>query len=574
MRQLLLAVTVISVVAVALASAGGAAAEVLPGTTLSPAPAPSDPLHVFSTESGEHLALSVDAFASNLEAGGPIKVEKKDAGETVKVAYLFAASTGFSGYKPENGDVTLNGEPVSWEAVNTIESAIFSWNAVANVTSIVKPVVDPASPGLVSFTVAEGAKTGLYDGEILAVVLEDPAVKASRSIILLYGTQATTGDTFHVKLAEGAKTKEPGFAMNLGLGISFSYDTGSEQYSLIHVNEKLLTSSAGGQDDCRQKYEAVPAYASCFNGELMTAGGIGDTNENPPNPAATPSTCSNSKGEPAPRCDDELYSLVPFINEGEEELKFETVNPSNDDNILFGALEVSGAAIVGEGIVLGPTTATNEVGKPHTVTAKVQTETGEPVVGTKVHFEVTSGPNKGLTGESTTNSEGKATFTYTSTKTGTDTIVATFVNKKSETETSNSVTKEWTEQVTGCGAGASAKGVGHAGPIGPEGLNENDNLICPPGSGTETFETTFPNKDHWHLSHLSSAKCETTTGGHVFSGQGTGRLNTKSGYSATFSWEVVGKKVYFSLTIEKEAKVVDSVSHLLLNSGSKENITC
>src|ERR1700719_2881921 len=116
-RRLLFAVTVISIAAVGLASAGGAAAEVLPGTALSPAPAPADPLHVVSTESGEHLALSVDALASNLEAGEP-----------VKVAYLFAASTGFSGYKPENGDVTLNGEPVSWEPVNTIESAIFSWS--------------------------------------------------------------------------------------------------------------------------------------------------------------------------------------------------------------------------------------------------------------------------------------------------------------------------------------------------------------------------------------------------------------------------------------------------------------
>ena len=116
------------------------------------------------------------------------------------------------------------------------------------------------------------------------------------------------------------------------------------------------------------------------------------------------------------------------------------------------------------------------------------------------------------------------------------------------------------------------KGVGHAGPSGPEGLNENDNLdTCL--TGTETFETTFPNGDHWHLSHLNSATYKTIAGGYVFSGQGTGNLNKVSGYSATFSWEVVGKQIYFSLTIEKEGKIVDSVSHLLLNPGSKQTIS-
>jgi hypothetical protein len=116
------------------------------------------------------------------------------------------------------------------------------------------------------------------------------------------------------------------------------------------------------------------------------------------------------------------------------------------------------------------------------------------------------------------------------------------------------------------------KGVGHAGPTGPEGLNENDNLdTCL--TGTETFEATFPNGDHWHLSHLNSATYEPISGGYVFSGQGTGKLNKVSGYSATFSWEVIGKQIYFSLTIEKEGKIVDSVSHQLLNPGSRQTIS-
>jgi Bacterial Ig-like domain (group 1) len=410
----------------------------------------AEPLSPYQTFSGEHLALSVDALGTNNEAGGPIRVEKKDAGETVRAAYLFGAEVPGAA-EPANGDVTLAGESVDWETGRTIQSSFGSWSAVANVTSIVKPIVDPASPGLISITVAEGVKTLAYDGEILAVVLEDPAVKEQRSITLLYGTENTAGDTFHVKLAEPVNKSNPNFALNLGLGISYGYQTALEttQYSIVKVDEKLLTSSAGGADDCVEKYSATPNWENCPNGTLITAGGIGDSLEDPPNPEATPATCENAAHEKAPRCDDELYSLLPFVNNGETELTFNTSNPSNNDNILFGALEVrGGTAVVGEGITLSPSSGTNKTGEGHTVTATVQTEKGEPVVGTDVHFEVVSGPNAGKTGEVKTEASGKAQFTYASAKTGTDHIAASFVNAKGETQTSNEVAETWEESTT------------------------------------------------------------------------------------------------------------------------------
>ncbi len=408
-----------------------------------------EPLSPYQTFSGEHLALSVDALGTNNEAGGPIRVEKKDAGETVRAAYLFGAEIPDTP-EPANGEVTLNGESVDWETGRSIESSFGSWSAVANVTSIVKPIVDPASPGLISITVAEGAHTLEYDGEILAVVLEDPTVKEQRSINLLYGTENTAGDTFHVKLAEPVNKANPNFALNLGLGISFGYQTALEtsQYSIVKVNEKLLTSSAGGADDCIEKYSATPDWENCPNGTLITAGGIGDSLEDPPNPEATPATCENAAHEKAPRCDDELYSLLPFVNNGETELTFETDNPSNNDNIFFGALEVrGGVAVIGEGITLAPASGTNKTGESHTVTASVQKENGEPIVGTNVHFEVVSGPNAGKSGVVKTETAGKAQFAYTSTTAGTDHIVATFVNAKGETESSNEVTETWEEVV-------------------------------------------------------------------------------------------------------------------------------
>jgi Bacterial Ig-like domain (group 1) len=403
----------------------------------------AEPLSPYVSVSGEHLATSIDAFGSNSPEGGPIRVQKNSGAATVRAAYLFAASTGASGYSPKNGDVTLNGQPVEWEEAHTISSDIGSFNAVADVTSIVKPVVDPAPAGLTSLTVAEGQLTGEYDGEILAVLLEDPSVNELRSVTLLYGAQNPLGDTFHVGLSEPVNKSNPAFQLNLSLGISFGYQP-SGQFSTIKVNEKLMTSSAGGQDDCSEKFASVPNFVGgCDDGTLITAGGIGDTTENPPNPEATDESCENEAHETAPRCDDELYSLLPFLNNGDSALSFSTENPSDNDNIFFGALEVrGGAAIVGEGITLAPATGTNKVGESHTVTASVQNSQGEPLSGAAVHFQVVSGPNAGLTGEATT-SAGKASFAYSSSTAGTDHIVASFTNAHGIKDESNVVSETW-----------------------------------------------------------------------------------------------------------------------------------
>jgi hypothetical protein len=410
-----------------------------------PAVASAEPLSPYTTVSGEHLALSIDGLATNSPAGGPIRVEKSNAGETVRAAYLFAATTGGYQYVPQNGDVTLNGEGIEWEATHTIPTTpgVGAYNAVANVTSIVAPVVDAAPTGLVDLTVAEGGRTYEYDGEILAVILEDPAVNEARSLTLLYGAQEATGDTFHVGLAEPIDLAEPGFALNLSLGISYGYQPAG-QYSIVEVNNKLMTSSAGGQDDCVEKYSATPDWEGCGNGELLTVGGIGDTTEDPSEPEATDATCKNAAGEGAPRCDDELYSLLPFVASGESAISFFTDNPSDNDNIFFGALEVhGGAAVIGEGVTLSPVSGANAVGESHTITASVQNATGEAIEGAKVHFQVVSGPNEGLSGEASTNSTGKAQFTYSSSKAGTDHIVASFANSAETKFESNGVSETW-----------------------------------------------------------------------------------------------------------------------------------
>jgi hypothetical protein len=80
------------------------------------------------------------------------------------------------------------------------------------------------------------------------------------------------------------------------------------------------------------------------------------------------------------------------------------------------------------GLSLTPPTATNPLGQTHTVTAYVTDQYLNPISGVTVNFEITSGPNAGATGTTTTDNDGFATFSWTSSTIGTDTVKATIVN--------------------------------------------------------------------------------------------------------------------------------------------------
>jgi len=341
--------TLLAAIALALGSISvsplpAAADPSVPGTRpANAADPPSGPLAPLVNVTG-HVSISVDGFATNNPAGGPIKVQK-NPGATVRQALLFAASTGFTGYVPVNGDVTLDGSPVSWDSAHTISNSISSTNVLADVTSIVKPKLDAAPAGLTSYTIVEPNNTFLIDGEILAVIFDDPTLTVNKSITLLYGAQNTTGDSFNVALTQPINKSDPNQQLTFGLGISYGYQAPGilGQYSLIDVNGTRLSSSAGGQDDCDQKYAASPNFASCGNGALLTVGGIGDSTANPADPNATP------QDPCVPRCDDELYDLMPFVNNGDSSFTIHTLNPSNDDNIFFGWLLANPPATVTTG---------------------------------------------------------------------------------------------------------------------------------------------------------------------------------------------------------------------------------
>ena len=392
------------------------------GPTPQVTPVPATGLNVVATETGK-ISMSADGLGTNDAAGGTIQVEKPNATATVRSAHLACASNG--NRIITDNDVALDGNGIVWSqsVQNNAGSLTTFFNSVlADVTSIVKPKVDAAAPGLVDFTQTE-VLSATIDGCALYAIFDDPTQSNDSTIVVLFGGQDTNGETFNISLAEAIDKSDPNLLLEFSLAISFGFQ-GSFQASNVDVNGSRLTSSAGGFDD------GVDS-----NGALLTVGGIGDTNANPADPNQGPNGDS--------RLDDELYDLIPFVNQGDTTITVFTTNPSDDDNIYASVLVLSTAAVVDEGILLTPLSATNPINTNHTVTALVQDNNGTPVVGTQVDFEVISGPNTGLTSSSTTDASGDATFTYSSPTAGTDTIVARFTDSQNVVVTSNEVTKIW-----------------------------------------------------------------------------------------------------------------------------------
>jgi hypothetical protein len=426
----------------------------VPGTVAAPAPAraparapanlqaaaATSGLTPFTTVTGK-VYMSEDAIGTNDPAGGPVLVQKRDASATVQAAYLLAA--GVPDYLIQNGDITLNGTSLSFPAANNVVGN-FGVNSVwTDVTSIVKPVVDSAPAGNVSFTAAEPNNTTSIDGEILAVIMSDPTLPTDNTVSFEFGALNTTGDTYSIGLAQPLNLSDPNLALTMSIGDSYGYQgpPATGQYSDISVNGTKMTSSAGGNDDSVCKYDNPQDFANCGNGELITVGGIGDSTANPPDPNATDADCA---GGP-PRCDDELYNLLPFVHNGDTSIQVNTDNPSNNDNIFFTGFELdSTVAVVGEGATLSPASGTSPVGTPYTLTTKVQDSNGNPIANQAVTFTVLSGPDAGVHGNATTDATGSASFTYSGASPGEDAVQVSFTDPNGNQVVSNTATVDWT----------------------------------------------------------------------------------------------------------------------------------
>jgi hypothetical protein len=273
----------------------------------------SDGLQMVVNERGR-ISQSTSGLGTNADEG--VLRVRKPAGATVRGAWLAYATTGFSGWQMQS-PLTLAGSEVP--LTNELLNGIYSYNYFADVTGIVKPVVDAADAGDVELPVTEPV-SWLVEGEVLVVVFDDPSVTHDQSVTLLYGALAPSGDRYRVGLTRPIDLDDPDTRLEMSLGVTFGYQ-GSDQFSTVAVNGLPLSSAAGGQDD------GEPA-----DGALITVGGLGDSTDNPADPMATPSHA---------RSDDELYDLRPFVKNGDRTITVDTTNPSYDDNVMLATFTMN-----------------------------------------------------------------------------------------------------------------------------------------------------------------------------------------------------------------------------------------
>jgi len=398
----------------------------LDSMTFREAASPSAALSPVVTEVGK-ITWSIDGLGVYPGTAGIIQVDKP-AGATVRKAYMAAATVGTDGYNVQTGDIKIDGANVAWDTM--VMSDMGGHNYWTDVTSLVKAKIDAAPAGRVDMAITE-TPTSRIDGELLVVIFDDPAQTTDNTVMLMFGAQKRAGDNFNIALADPIDKSDPNLALEFSLASSYSNQDNSAQYSIVDVNGGRMTSWAGGNDE---------SISPMSNGNLFTVGGLDDSVNNPADPNAKP--VGNK------RYDDELYSLFPFVNDGDTQILVHTQNPSYDDNILFAGLYIrSATAIVGKGILLSPASGTNQLGEPHKLTAMVQDDEGNPVADEEVTIEVTAGPNTGIKGTGYTDKDGKFTLTYTSSTEGTDTIIASFVDDSGQTIYSSPATKTWVGEI-------------------------------------------------------------------------------------------------------------------------------
>jgi len=404
-----------------LAVAGSALANVGVGPDGNQTFASRDLNSVVITETGQ-ITLSSDGLGITGSLG-LLLVDKPSAGATVRAAYLASASRGFSGYTISDGEITLAGQGVAWDTV--IANGIFSYNHWADVTDIVAPILDPAGAGFSVLELVEPFSFAV-DGSALYVIFDDPATTITRTAIIAFGAQATTGDQFNIGFGQPVDV-DANTAIEMGLAISYgAQGQGDCQVSHIDVNGIRLTSDAGHTDD-----------GEFADGALVTVGGIGDSRANPADPNGI--ACDTGIiGD-----DDELYDIAGFVNDGDTGVTVNTFNPSNNDNIFVAHLLLDFAAVVGEGAVLTPAQAVNCLCEPHTVTLTVQNDNGNPLVDTPAAIWVESGPGMPAMIQGLTDGQGQISLTYTSCVEGMDLIVGNFLNSQGEWELSNRAIKVW-----------------------------------------------------------------------------------------------------------------------------------
>jgi PEP-CTERM motif len=268
----------------------------------------------FQTFTGTY-GVSTDGWGSSTQAGAISAFVP--AGATVTAAYLYTST--FAGTGGIGG--TLAGNAVNYSTLLGATAGLEA--ARADVTSIIKPLVDGGPGGTYNFNITESSFS--QDGSALVVVYSLASL-ATSTVGILDGFSATTGDSTSINFSAPLAPAAPGFFAEMRLGIGFSFDgspcgASSSQTSTVDVNGVRITNNAGCNDDSA---DAAPA-----NGNLITVGGSDD----PFSPLL-----------PTVAQDHERYNLAGQIDNGDTSITVNTRNPSNDDNIFLAVFHVSGEA--------------------------------------------------------------------------------------------------------------------------------------------------------------------------------------------------------------------------------------
>ena len=266
-----------------------------------------------------------------LASSGLIQAEIP-AGSTVESAFLFATTQNAA---PSTVLVELDNVPytLAQTPFNTYDGCctLVSYKYTgADLTAQVAAKYASDGPGIFDFTVEEiSPGPSAIDGVALVVIYSNPGLPF-KTIAILDGSLASSGEQTLIGLAEPLDKTIPGFEATLALGIGFSYQflpagshgCGGGQFSTVDINGVNLTPCAGHMDDGDTE----------SNGALFTVGGVGDNTDNPP-----------TNGE-----DDELYNLEPFLAQGITLIEMDTTNASFDDLIFLSILSITAQASVGE----------------------------------------------------------------------------------------------------------------------------------------------------------------------------------------------------------------------------------
>lgn len=278
-------------------------------------------LTTFQSYTGAGVGVSTDGWGS-LSQAGTISANVP-AGATVLAAYLYTSTAGNGSLAGVGG--TLAGGAVSYSSLGTLPApTCCSLTAArADVTSILKPLIDGGAGGLYNFSITETSSS--QDGSALVVIYKDPANSAIMSVGILDGFAKTTGDSTAINFAKALDPTAAGFFAEMRLGIGFSFDnsscTGSGQTSTVDVNGTRITNNAGCNDDS--------ADTGAADGNLITMGG-----DNDPFSALLPATVN----------DHERYDLGDYIATGDTSISIQTTNASNNDNIFLAVFHVFGEA--------------------------------------------------------------------------------------------------------------------------------------------------------------------------------------------------------------------------------------